>query len=117
MSVIAGIKALHHGLGTERTKTWLESVQAVVTVVAIIVGAIWTYRVFIVQREGHAHLSIEEKVSHVPLTDRLNLVQVVLKLENTGHSLRTGDTHNSPDSTGSASRRLQPGQSVRSERA
>jgi hypothetical protein len=68
-------------------KKRLEVAQAVVTITGIIIGAIWTYRLFFVQREGYAHATFEERASHVPLSKDLNLVQVVLKLENTGHSL------------------------------
>lgn len=68
-------------------KKRLEILQAIVTIAGIIVGAIWTYRLFFVQREGTAHATFEEKASHVPLTKDLNLVQVVLTLENTGHTL------------------------------
>jgi len=77
-----------HSIGwIDRVKPWLESLQALTTVVGIIVGGIWTYRVFIVNREGHAHANVAASVSHVALTDKVNLVQVILKVDNTGHEL------------------------------
>ena len=42
---------------------------------------------FFVQREGCAHATFEENVTYVPLTDKVNLEQVVLRVENTGHRL------------------------------
>jgi hypothetical protein len=71
----------------ESQKNWFESTQAVATVVAIVLGGIWTYRLFIAQRQGFAHANFEEKISSVALTDQVRLVQVILKLENIGHSL------------------------------
>jgi hypothetical protein len=73
--------------GIDEFKKWLEIIQAIATIAGIIVGAIWTYRLFFVQREGFAHATFEERVTRVPLSDTVNLVQVILKLENTGHSL------------------------------
>jgi hypothetical protein len=73
--------------GIERVKPWLESLQAIATVTAIIVGGLWTYRLFFQQREPFAHANFEEKITRVPVTNGVNLVQVVLKLENTGHTL------------------------------
>jgi hypothetical protein len=87
-TLAAGRKWLKtHWPDTDWWKKRLEVTQAVVTIAGIIVGAIWTHRLFFVQREGYAHATFEEKASQVPLSKDLNLVQVVLKLENTGHSL------------------------------
>jgi hypothetical protein len=68
-------------------KPWLETIQAIVTVGAIVIGGLWTYRLFVVDRQDHAHAKLSERVTHVALAPNLNLIQVVLSIENTGHTL------------------------------
>ena len=68
-------------------KEWIETTQAVVTICAIIIGGIWTYRLFGLQRENRPHASVAAQVSRLSLDDKHHLVQVVLKMENTGHTL------------------------------
>ena len=70
-----------------RFKPWAESAQALVTIVAFIVGGIWTYRLFVIQREVHAHAIVGVSLARVALTDKVNLVQVLVKIDNTGHEL------------------------------
>lgn len=71
----------------DRIKPWMESSQALVTILGLIIGGVWTYRLFIMQREVHAHATISAKVSQVALTDQVDLLQVVIRIENTGHEL------------------------------
>jgi hypothetical protein len=70
-----------------KAKAWLDAIQASVTILGIIVGGIWTYMLFIKDRQDHAHATVEEKISHIPLTPDTNYVQVVLTITNAGHTL------------------------------
>lgn len=47
-------------------------------------GGIWTYRLFVKERQNHAHAVLEEEISH--LADS-NLVRVGLTVKNAGHEL------------------------------
>jgi hypothetical protein len=40
------------------------SIQSIVTIFAIIIGGIWTYRSFIKKREGIPKVILEHKISH-----------------------------------------------------
>lgn len=68
-------------------KRWADLTQAVVATVAIVIGGWWTYRIFVQEREGQAHAIVTEKLSQSSLTSQVNLLQVVVRIENTGHVL------------------------------
>jgi hypothetical protein len=70
-------------------KEKLEIVQSIVTISAVIVGGIWTYNVFIKERREYPHANIEQKLSHVQLSDQINLVRVGIDVTNTGNHLLT----------------------------
>lgn len=67
-------------------KDKISSAQAVVSIVAIIVGAWWTYDTFIRERRHLPHANIEHKVSHVRLDPKTTLLQVAVTVSNTGSS-------------------------------
>jgi hypothetical protein len=52
-----------------------------------VIAGIWTYRLFIEERENHPHANVTEKISHLALTNDVNLIQVVVTVENSGHKL------------------------------
>lgn len=68
-------------------KDWVDIVQSVVTIVAVVVGGIWTYDVFIKERRDYPHANIEHKTTHLSLTDKKRLLRVGLDLTNAGSSL------------------------------
>jgi len=68
-------------------KEKVEIVQAVVTMAALVVGGYWTYNVFVKERRAFAHANIEQKISHVALTEKTTLLRVGVDLTNTGSSL------------------------------
>ena len=70
-------------------KEILEIVQAFVTIGAIIVGGLWTYQVFIKERREYPHANIEQKVSHVRLSETATLLRVGVEVTNAGTSLMT----------------------------
>jgi hypothetical protein len=68
-------------------KDWVDVAQSVVTIVAVIVGGIWTYDVFIKERRDYPHANIEHQITHLALSDKQNLLRVGLDLTNAGSSL------------------------------
>jgi hypothetical protein len=71
----------------DKTKKWLETIQSAVTIIAIVIGGGWTAWVYIIQREIAPRAVVEVKGNVLRLTDEVNLVQVNLKIQNTGHRL------------------------------
>lgn len=67
---------------TEKVKT----IQAIVTIAAVCVGGFWTYRLFIMERAHYPHANVEQKISHVALSKRTNLLRIGIELTNTGRS-------------------------------
>ena len=68
-------------------KEKIETTQAIVTIFAILVGGIWGYNLFIRERKHYPHTNIEQKVSHIALSDDINLLRVDIGLTNTGKSM------------------------------
>jgi len=67
-------------------KEKIETTQAFITIVAIVVGGFWTYNLFIKERKDYPHANIEQKLSHIALSDRINLLRLEIQLSNTGNS-------------------------------
>jgi hypothetical protein len=67
-------------------KDKVETAKSIVTIVAILVGGLWTYNLFIKERKQYPHANIEQKVSHVALSEHTNLLRVGIELSNTGSS-------------------------------
>lgn len=67
-------------------KEKVDAVQGIVTTVAILVGGLWTYNFFIKERQDYPHANIEQKLSHVVLSERVNLLRVGIEVSNTGRS-------------------------------
>jgi hypothetical protein len=78
-----------HRPGSTTFKERVEIAQAIVTIVAVFVGGLWTYDIFIKERREYPHANIELKITHLTLSDRSNLLRVGLNLTNTGKSLMT----------------------------
>lgn len=68
-------------------KSWIESAQAIVTILGIIVGGAWTYILFIKDRQDLPQATIEEKITSVGLPLGIHYVQVAVNIANTGHTL------------------------------
>lgn len=67
-------------------KEKIQTIQAAVSIIAIVVGGFWTYNLFIKERKHYAHANIEQKVSHITLSGRINLLRIDIGLTNTGNS-------------------------------
>jgi hypothetical protein len=71
----------------EWVKEWIPITQAFITIAAVLVGGWWTYKVFIEQREQYPHANIDQKLSHVALSGRANVLRVGIELTNAGKTL------------------------------
>ena len=71
----------------QKWKLWFETIQAILTSLAILVAAIWALYILYQEREIFPHLNIKQAVSHIVLSDREdkeNLLRVEINLENVG---------------------------------
>ncbi len=58
--------------------------QAIATTIAILVGGIWTYTIFIKERKHYPHATVTHKISHISLSDETNLLRVAIVITNSG---------------------------------
>lgn len=63
---------------------WTEAASNVVQILAIIIGAIWTYMLFVRHREKWPRATLEHLIQHWSLDDRRRVLRVVEKITNTG---------------------------------
>jgi hypothetical protein len=59
----------------------VQVIQAIATIVAIIVGGVWTYRLFVLQRLAYPHLKIDHSVTDLPLPE--NQMRLVVDIIHT----------------------------------
>ena len=67
-------------------KDTVATVQAIVTIGAVIIGGVWSYNLFIKERKNYPHLNVEQKSSHVAFSNQVNIFRVAVDLTNTGSS-------------------------------
>jgi hypothetical protein len=67
-------------------KSYLDILQSLVTISAVVVAGLWTYFLFIQGRNWSPHANIEHKLSHIELSKELNLIRVEVDVSNTGMS-------------------------------
>jgi hypothetical protein len=71
------------------------SVQACATVIAIIVGGVWSYMLFVQKRQRYPRANIEHRITHRSIPDNKLLLHVAVTVRNTGDvllSLVSGQT-------------------------
>lgn len=68
-------------------KRWLDVIQATLTCAGIIVGGLWTYILFVKDREDNWQATLEQSVTSATLAPDGHIVQVTLSIRNTGHTL------------------------------
>jgi hypothetical protein len=68
----------------ENNKDRINTVQSLITILAIFVGGFWTYRLFIEQRQNHPRLRIDHRIQHWKISDDRVLLSVDEILTNTG---------------------------------
>ena len=69
------------------SKDNIEIVKSIVTIIAVIVGGLWTYNLFVKERQHYPHANISQQISHIKLTPEINLLLLKVEVENTGNSI------------------------------
>lgn len=70
-----------------KLKDGLDIAQSLATIIAIIVGGIWTYKLFVEERHHYPHANLEHGISHISLSKHINVLNVVMTVKNTGTSM------------------------------
>ena len=68
-------------------KPFLETVQSIATIIALVVGAVWGLYIYDKQREAKPQLNIDHSVQSVRLNGDYRLVHVAVSHENRGKTL------------------------------
>jgi hypothetical protein len=68
----------------EALKQVVDILQGIATIVAIIVGGIWTYNLFVKEREEYPHAELTHKISNVPLPTNKILLRIAVEVANSG---------------------------------
>jgi hypothetical protein len=63
------------------------ALQAIATVIAIVIGGAWTYNNFVGERVNHPRLQLSLEISDFKLTDKQNMLVVDERLTNVGNRL------------------------------
>lgn len=74
-------------LKDEENLVVLRVIQSLFTILAIIVGGIWTYMLFVKRRQRYPRANITQQIEHYPLSDRKVLLRVALRICNEGEIL------------------------------
>jgi hypothetical protein len=75
----------------DHAKTWSDILQNVATIVALIVGAIWTYRLYVKERTRYPRVQIAHTAKALALNRRFTLLTVTVTIKNIGSVLLTID--------------------------
>jgi hypothetical protein len=67
-------------------KDWVDVISKFVTMAAVVFGGIWTYNLFIAERQHYPHANVEHNVTHVPLSPCATLVRVGVQITNSGRT-------------------------------
>jgi hypothetical protein len=70
----------------------VSTIQAVTTVFALIVGGVWTYKIFILERVTSPHVDVSQVVTGKLISPDWYWIQVSINAKNTGRSLVKFDT-------------------------
>lgn len=73
---------------------WLafRSLQAIVTIAAVIIGGFWTYQLFVRRRQAYPRVDVAHRIYHCRLPDGKVLLRVVLEVHNKGEILLVLDS-------------------------
>ncbi len=69
------------------SQTAVTTLQSCVTCLAVIIGGLWTYNLFIKKREKYPHASLSHQLLQQPLDDAHVLLHAVVTLKNEGEVL------------------------------
>jgi hypothetical protein len=68
-------------------KDILSMLESVFTIIAIIVGGVWTYQKFIIRRQKYPHANMLHEIKHLTINDNKLLLNVKVHIENIGEIL------------------------------
>jgi hypothetical protein len=71
----------------EQLKDWADIASNVATVIAIVVGGVWTYVLFVRQRLKYPRAELGITAQHATIASDKRLLHVALRIANTGHVL------------------------------
>lgn len=81
------IKKMWQAFKAGGIKEPVQTIQAVVTIIALLMGGIWSYNLFIKHRELYAKADIQHKIATVRLTNDKILLRVAVSIHNSGNVL------------------------------
>lgn len=84
LMVIERIKTILENFCLEDFKTFSEALQSLTTTIAIVIGGLWTYLLFVKQRQRFPRLSLSHNIFSVILNNRKSLIHIEIKIVNQG---------------------------------
>lgn len=69
------------------SKDDVDILQSIVTIVAILIGGFWTYRLFWLRRQRYPRVDLSYEITHRHLTIDKTLLYIILNVKNTGEVL------------------------------
>lgn len=66
---------------------FIQAAESIATILALIIGAIWTYKLFIQNRQKYPRANLHQEITHFKLPDNKFLIHVSLIIENIGNVL------------------------------
>jgi hypothetical protein len=71
----------------EQWKEWAEVASGFATAIGILVAGIWTYLLFVKNREKYPVATVSQEVSQFTLSPQVRVIRVAIKVENKGKVL------------------------------
>lgn len=71
----------------DRTIKKIDLFLKIATIIAIIVGGLWTYKLFILHREAYPKANISYRIEERKLSEEYNFIQVFVRIENSGNTV------------------------------
>lgn len=71
----------------QTVKAYSDALQPPITVLAIVIGGIWTYRLFVQHRQKFPRANISQRVTSWSLSPKDRLLHVAVSVENVGQTL------------------------------
>ena len=85
LMVIERLKTILENFCLEDFKTFSEALQSLTTTIAILIGGLWTYMLFVKQRKRFPRISIYHNVFSVILNNKKSLIHIEIKIINQGN--------------------------------
>lgn len=83
-AVLGWFAAFHRGYSLEEQAKSVSTLKDLLTIAAILIGALWTVRIYIVSRSEREALNVDQSVITLALPDGRFLLRVIVTLRNIG---------------------------------